>query len=371
MDKTVSLAVCRDYDEKRVADAVARCFEGLGGADAVLISGKKVLVKPNLLSPRPPEDGVTTHPSLVKAVVLLAREKGCEVVIGDSHGGYERKTEHVWEKTGVKRVAEETGASLVNFEAAGATLRKVNGRTYAISAAVLESDVIVNLPRMKTHMVTTITNAVKNMFGCIPGFRKAIYHRDLHSVSSLSSMLVDVCQIVSPQVTVMDAVISMDGNGPAAGRLRETGFIAASRSPYALDVAVADLVAAGERRIPTNVIARRRGLSPRGLRSLELAGDDPDTCRVMDFRLPRGGELPPLLSAVVGRVIWVRPRVDPALCTSCEECVANCPVDAIEMHGGLPRIDLKHCISCFCCQEMCPARAIVPLRSRQLKLIQR
>jgi len=371
MDNTVSLAVCRDYNEERVFDAVARCFEGIGGVDAVFVKGKKVLVKPNLLSPRPPEEGVTTHPSLIRAVVRLAREKGCAVIIGDSHGGYERKTEHVWETTGMKGVAEETGVPLVNFEAAGARLRRINGKIYPISAAVLDSDVIVNLPRMKTHVVTTITNAVKNMFGCVPGFRKATYHRDLHSVSSMSAMLVDVCQITSPRVTVMDAVISMDGNGPAAGRLRDTGFIAASRSPYALDLAVAKLVVTGENRVPTTVIAKRRGLAPRGFKSLEFTGDDPDACRAADFRLPRGGELPSLLSAVVGRAIWVRPRIDPSLCTSCEECVANCPVRAIEMHGGLPRIDLKHCISCFCCQEMCPSSAIVPLRSRQLRLIQR
>jgi uncharacterized protein (DUF362 family)/Pyruvate/2-oxoacid:ferredoxin oxidoreductase delta subunit len=371
MDDVICLAVCKDYDEDRVADAVAKCLEATKGTESLFTKGRKILVKPNLLSPRTPEEGVTTHPSLVRAVVRLALLKGCRVSIGDNHGGYERRTEEVWEKTGMRRVAEETGAHLVNFEASGARLKRINGRSYPISAAVLESDVIVNLPRMKTHMVTTLTGAVKNMFGCVPGFRKAAYHRDLHSVRSLSSVFVDVCQITSPQVTLLDGVISMDGNGPAAGRLRDTGFIAASESPYALDMGIADLAGAGEDRLPTVAVARRRGLGPGGLKNLTYAGDDPSACRVGDFMLPRGGELPPILSAVVGRAIWVRPRVDRSKCTLCEECVKNCPVGAIEMHGGLPRIDLKQCISCFCCQEMCPAGAIVPLRSHQLRLIQR
>lgn len=371
MDSVVSLAICKDYEEERVADAVARSLAQIESIDSLFSEGKKVLLKPNLLSPRPPEQGVTTHPSIVRAVVRIARKNGCTVSVGDSHGGYERKTEEVWEKTQMRSLSEELGVPLVNFESSGAELRSVNGRKYPISGATLAHDLIVNLPRMKTHIVTTLTNAVKNVFGCVPGFTKATYHRDLHSVASMSKMLVDVCQIISPEITVMDAVVSMDGNGPAAGRLRETGFIAASRSPYALDLAVANLISVRESQIPTVVIAARRGLGPRRFKELEFVGDDPGLCEVTDFRVPRGGELPPILSAVVGRALWVRPRIKYSACTSCEECVANCPVSAIEMHGGMPRIDLKLCISCFCCQEMCPANAIVPLRSRNLKLIQR
>jgi uncharacterized protein (DUF362 family)/Pyruvate/2-oxoacid:ferredoxin oxidoreductase delta subunit len=371
MNSPVSLSLCRDYEDDRVADAVSKCLEGIGSLESLFPQGRKVLVKPNLLSPRPPEEGVTTHPSIVRAVINLAREKGCVVSIGDSHGGYERKTGEVWEKTGMKKVSEDTGAPLVNFEAAGAVLRRIKGKDYAISKVVLESDLIINLPRMKTHIVTTLTNGVKNMFGCVPGFRKATYHRDLHSVSGMSNMLVDVCQITAPHLTLMDAVVSMDGNGPAGGRLRDTGFIAASRSPYALDVGVANLISVGEKRIPTVSVAGERGLGPRGFTDLQFVGDDPGACRVKDFKLPIGGELPPLLSAVVGRAMWVRPRVDPSKCTACEDCVKNCPVSAIEMHGGLPRIDLKRCISCFCCQEMCRSDALIPFRSRHLRLIQR
>ena len=371
MNSPISLATCRDYEQERVTDSVTRCLESLGGLDSIFPRGKRVLVKPNMLSPRPPDQGVTTHPSVVRAVVDLAVRNGCVVSIGDSHGGYERKTEEVWEKTGMKQVSLDTGVPLVNFEAAGAQLKRIKGREYAISSAVLESDLVVNLPRMKTHIVTTLTNAVKNVFGCVPGFRKATYHRDLHSVSGMSSMLVDVCQIVSPQLTLMDAIVSMDGNGPAAGRLRETGFIAASRSPYSLDLGVAKLISVGESRVPTVSVARERGLGPQGFNDLDFVGDDPDTCSVADYKLPIGGELPPLLSAVVGRAMWVRPRVDSSRCTACEDCIKNCPVSAIEMHGGLPRIGLKQCISCFCCQEMCPSGALVPLRSRHLRFIQR
>lgn len=371
MSNVVSLAKCKDYEPERVADAMAQCLEGLSEIDSVLTEGKRVLVKPNLLSPTAPEQGITTHPSLVQAVVNFARNKGCLVKVGDSHGGYERKTEEVWDKTGMKSVAEKTEVPLVNFEACGAHMRNINGREYPVSNAVLDCDVLINLPRLKTHIITTLTGAVKNMFGCVPGFRKASYHRDLHSVRTFSEMLVDICQLVTPHITIMDAIVSMDGNGPAAGRLRDSGLLLASLSPYALDAGIATLVSAGERRIPTLGIARTRGLGPQGLKRVEFVGADPSECRIDRFKLPRGGELPPILAAVVGRALWVRPRINLAKCTSCGDCAENCPVKAIGMESKFPVIDLRRCVSCFCCQEMCPSAAISPIRSRHLKLYQR
>lgn len=371
MNSVVSLTKCKDYERDRVADALAQCLEGLSEIDSVLTEGKRVLIKPNLLSPTPPEQGVTTHPSVVDAVVKFAKKKGCVVKIGDSHGGYERKTEELWVKTGMKSAAERNDVPLVNFEACGAHMRVIDGRDYPISNAVLDCDVLISLPRMKTHMVTTLTGAVKNMFGCVPGFRKAAYHRDLHSVASFSEMLVDICQLVTPHITLMDAIVSMDGNGPSAGRLRDSGLLMGSLSPYALDAGIARLVSAGERRIPTVSIAKMRGLGPKGLKKVEFVGADPSECKIDRFRLPRGGELPPILAAVVGRALWVRPRINLATCTSCGDCAENCPVQAIEMKGEFPIIDLRRCVSCFCCQEMCPSAAIAPIRSRHLRLFHR
>lgn len=371
MSNVVSIAKCKDYEAERVADTAAYCLESLHGIDSILTKGRKVLIKPNLLSPRPPGEGVTTHPSVVQAVADIAMEKGCNVEIGDSHGGYERKTLEVWEKTGMKRVSEKTGIPLVNFEASGAQMRAVDGREYPISKAVLECDVLISLPRLKTHMLTGVTGGVKNMFGCVPGFRKATYHRDLHSLKRFCRMLVDVCQICAPHITLMDAIVSMDGNGPAAGRLRDSGLLMASLSPYALDMGIARLTSVEKRRIPTLDIAKRRGLGPGSTEEVEFVGDEPSECRIRNFRVPRGGELPPILAAVVGRALWVRPRIDHSKCTSCGDCVKDCPVSAVEMQGGLPRIDLSRCLSCFCCQEMCPSGAISPIKSRHLQLFQR
>jgi len=369
--EVVSLAKCKDYEAERVADAVAYCLDCIDETNSILTEGKRVLIKPNLLSPRPPDEGVTTHPSVVKAVVDFVRKKGCQVRIGDSHGGYERKTEEVWEKTGMKSVSERTGAPLVNFEASGVCMKAVNGRKYPLSRAVFESDVLISLPRLKTHIVTGLTGAVKNMFGCVPGFRKAAYHRDIHSLERFCGMLVDVCQIVTPHITLMDTIISMDGNGPAGGRLRDSGLLIASLSPYTLDMGIAWLTSVEKRRVPTLAIAKRRGLGPASAREIEFAGSEPSECRIDDFRVPRGGELPPLLAAVVGRALWVRPRIDYSKCTSCGDCVKDCPVSAVKMQGDYPVIDLRRCFSCFCCQEMCAEGAISPIRSRHLKLLHR
>ncbi len=371
MDNLVSVVSCPDYDEGRVADSIARCIESLGGLGPSFSDSKSVLVKPNLLSPNPPEKGITTHPSLAKAVSTVLKDRGCSVSIGDSHGGYERKTEEVWEKTGMRRAAEETGVPLVNFEASGATVRKIGHREYPLSRAVCDADLIVNLPKLKTHMVTALTAAVKNTFGCVPGFRKATYHRDIHTVRDFSSMLVDVCQLCSPALTVMDAITSMDGNGPAAGRLRNTGMIIASRSPYALDMAVCFLTSSDERTIPTVRIAGERRIGPRRASEIEFVGHDPYRLRIKDYSVPHGGDLPPMLAAVVGRALWVRPRIDTSRCTACGDCVKNCPVEAVNLAGDRAVIDMHRCVSCFCCQEMCPDSAISAMKSRHLRLIRR
>jgi uncharacterized protein (DUF362 family)/Pyruvate/2-oxoacid:ferredoxin oxidoreductase delta subunit len=371
MDSLVSVVSCADYDEGRVADSISRCIDNLGGLGPFFTESKGVLVKPNLLSPNPPEKGITTHPSLVKAVSAILKEKGCRVSIGDSHGGYERRTEELWAKTGMKRAAEEAGVPLVNFEARGAVMRKIGHREYPLSRAVCDTDLLVSLPRLKTHIVTALTGAVKNTFGCVPGFRKATYHRDTHTVREFSELLVDVCQLSAPALTIMDAVVSMDGNGPAAGRLRNTGMILASRSPYALDMAASFLISAEENSIPTVRIAKRRGLGPNRTKKIEFVGDDPYRLRIRDFGVPRGGDLPPVLASVVGRALWVRPRIDPSKCTACGDCVRDCPVGAVRVVSDRAVIDLRRCISCFCCQEMCPGSAISAMKSRHLRLLRR
>jgi Fe-S-cluster-containing hydrogenase component 2 len=145
----------------------------------------------------------------------------------------------------------------------------------------------------------------------------------------------------------------------------------ASLSPYALDMGVASIIGAREDAIPSIAVAKRRRLGPRGVKDVGFVGEDPSNCRIKDFNLPHGGELPPIVAAIVGRALWIRPRMNRSKCTSCGDCMRNCPVEAIEMQGDYPLIDYKRCISCFCCQEMCPSGAVMSQESRASRMMRR
>jgi uncharacterized protein (DUF362 family)/NAD-dependent dihydropyrimidine dehydrogenase PreA subunit len=355
---SVAIVACATYDSKEVEDAVLRAIDLLGGIERFLPRGGSVLVKPNLLAPRPREACVATDPEVVRAVVNAAKPLGGKISYGDSPG--------IGSAERVARVADYVGipAELVEFTdpvaAPGIRFPKVE-----IAREIAEADAVINVAKAKTHGQMGMTLAVKNLFGSVVGTRKAKWHmRAGHDRTHFARMIVEVAAASRARLHVLDAVMGMEGNGPGAGTPRPLSFILASADAAALDRVACDVLGVPARTVPILEAARRLGFGETDLARIDLVGDDPARFRIGDFKpatqvgLHRVLPLPRVVFKLLRRLLTARPVFDLDRCRGCGLCVEACPAKCLRMRDGKPVIDPEKCIRCLCCQEACPHGAI-------------
>jgi len=365
----VGIAPCTTYDREAVRRAVASALAPLGGMGRFVHPGMRVLLKPNLLLAARPGQAVTTHPAVVEAVVEQVFAAGGEVWIGDSPAGSLENGRRVWRASGVAAVAGRTGARLVPFEEV--CWKELGQLDYFLAAVAFEVDLIINLPKLKTHALTLYTGAVKNLFGLIPGTRKRALHLRAPGVQDFSSILVDVLELVRPGLTIMDGILGQEGNGPGVGGTpRRYGCLAASADPVALDAAM--IQAMGYRRGEVLHVAEAaaRGLGMGDSQNIRIQGDR----EALDFGspcLPVGRwylRLPSWMGAPLYRATRPWPEWTDPSCSGCGTCVEACPRQAIAP-GRPPRFDPERCIGCLCCVEACPEGALEARRSLLGRLV--
>ena len=371
MSVKVSIINCGQYDETLVRQAVTRAVDSLGGWSAFVQPGDLVLLKPNMIGPRSPEQAATTHPVVVKAIVQILQELGCTVWIGDSAGGAIgglAPTAQAFTACGYTQVAAETGALLKNFDAAGTfpvTSKVITFRKgYHLAAPPFEADVVINLPKLKTHSAALYTGALKNLFGLVPGLFKAEFHRQAPTNEEFAKVIADINLNTPVQLTIMDAIVGMEGAGPTAGTPREVGLVLASTDRVALDVIAARLIGLDPQAVPIINIAGQQGLGELAAEKITIVGDYQEQPRLDGYRLPPGRNYNPRLAKfflnVVVRMLKRRPEVDQASCRRCNICVENCPVQAIDPETR--KIDYGTCIECLCCHELCPHSSVALVR---------
>jgi uncharacterized protein (DUF362 family)/Pyruvate/2-oxoacid:ferredoxin oxidoreductase delta subunit len=320
------------------------------------VAGRRVLIKPNILGPCEPDQHVTTHPSLVRAAVAFCRRmEAAEIVVGDNPGMTSYgTTDHAAQVAGIVEAADGCYRNIAEHPQTvhGATPRM---DALPVARAVLEADVIINLPKMKTHVATGITGAVKNTFGYVIGAAKTGLHAAYPGAEPFSRAVLDVYAIRPPDVSIMDAVYAMEGQGPSGGRPRFVGRLLASRDAVALDAVAARIMGYKPGDIPYLVGATKRGLGEAQLEAITIDGPaDP----VEKFRRPRVGVTVGTWAArLVSRLFVTQPRANKRTCVRCGACARQCPVDAIRM-DPYPVIDAAKCISCFCCHEFCRYKAM-------------
>ena len=269
------------------------------------------------------------------------------------------------------KAIEGTNAEL-NFDTGFTEVSHPDGRTIKnmpVIDPILNADVLINLPKLKTHAMTSYTGAVKNLFGTIPGTHKAELHFRLDDRDAFCSMLVDLCERVKPTLNIMDAIIGMEGDGPTSGTDRFAGLVMASESAYELDLAASSVIGYVPGEVPTVREAAERGYTPTSAAELDIRGERIEDVYI-DFLKPESHfnllkliDLPPALNALIVNKLASRPIIKYDECIGCGECARCCPPKAIRLESGKPVIDKSKCIRCFCCQELCPKSAVKIKRS--------
>jgi len=376
----VSIIKCDSYDDEKVRNAVESSLAPLGGLESIIKEGDRVLIKLNLLSSRPPEAAVTTHPAVVRAVVQMGQEIGATVIVGDSPGGGSSASSYksLLQKTGIQEVVDETGCECVRFDEATIDVSSNKAKIFkklTLAKVITEADVVIGLPKLKTHSLTYYTGAVKLLYGYIPGMSKPEYH--LHTardVNLFAGLLLDLHEMYTPTINIMDAIVGMEGAGPSNGNPRKIGLILASKSCTAIDYVAVTIAGFDPMMVPTVKIANERGIGPNSLTEITIFGEKLEPLIMKDFKKSTTmwlSRAPPFMTNILKTIIAVKPRIDVFKCKKCGECFRDCPPHAIKFtKGSAPVIDYGKCMRCYCCQELCPEGAIdisVPLVRKILK----
>jgi uncharacterized protein (DUF362 family)/Pyruvate/2-oxoacid:ferredoxin oxidoreductase delta subunit len=331
-------------------------FEVIGSVAGDLITkGSRVVIKPNLLAPAFPESAMLTHPAVVRAAAEYVIEKGARPCISDSPamGSFAK----ILETSGIRDALRGLDVEFKEFNESSAVEVGDPFRKIEIASDALEADLLINLPKLKTHSQMLLTLGVKNMYGCVVGLRKPEWHlRTGVDREIFARLLVQIYRAVRPAVTVMDGILAMEGEGPGrSGTPRKIGVLIGSRDAVALDHAVCRMLGLDPYSLLTNRAAREMGLVED---EVLMEGDIPS---IDDFRLPEISPLifgPQKLHGFMRRHFVQRPVSDQSACRLCGKCWEYCPAGAIKPHGKKIGFDYDKCIRCYCCLEVCPHAAI-------------
>jgi len=366
----VAVTPCDSYEKNEVEKSLKEAIDAVNGLDFVK-SGMKVAIKMNLVAPMKPDAAATVHPSVVCAIVKMLREKGAEVVIGDSPGGVYSASylKVVYDVCGIKK-AEEYGAVLnSDFSIRDVEYPEaVCAKKFQYTSYLDKADAIVDLCKLKSHGMMGMTCAVKNFFGTVPGLSKPQFHYAFPKSSDFANVLIDLYEYSKPVLCICDAVTGMEGNGPTQGTPRKIGCLLASKNGHMLDLVASGIIGMNTSEIPTLEEAVKRGLIPEDALSLSVYGE-PGKYRQDDFKtnpaqsdvffkVLGGGVFGRITDFVAGRILTPYPGLDKNACIGCSKCAGICPAKAITMKKKRPVIDRSKCIHCFCCQEFCPKGAM-------------
>ena len=364
----LSFVSCADYDFSSVYKSVSRIFEVLGGIKKFVNPGDRVLLKPNFLAAKKIETAVTTHPVVIAAVAKIVDEAGAgEIIIGDSPGIGTAKG--VARTIKLKHYLTVNRCKIVNFNKT-VLIKGERGPfgKFKIAEEISKANVVINLPKVKSHGQMILTGAVKNNFGAIVGMEKPQWHLKAGTDhDSFAWMIIKVMEVVNPSVTIVDGIVGMDGNGPNAGRPRKLGWMIGGVNCHSIDSLICTLLGMNENDVPTLRVALQGYKTDyKSSKIFNCEGDNYKEKIINDFLLPtQVNVLTPGLSKRVGDLLRTplteKPIINHRLCTGCSICIKHCPADTIKLVEEMETeavIDYDKCIRCFCCQEMCPEGAI-------------
>ncbi len=350
---------CDEYKCEKIYEVILNQLIVLDLVDKIKF--KKVLLKPNLLGAHKPQEAATTHPEFLRAIIKLFK-KNNEVIVGDSPSV--ANFEEVVLKTGIKKVCEEEKVLLLNlsvYPTIEFEFNKFGCKKLVVSKIVEEVDYIVNLPKLKTHSLTIITCGIKNMYGVVAGFTKSLYHKYALHPQDFFEVLYAVYSYRPPDLTIVDAIEGMEGDGPASGTVKKFALIITSENARTVDYFVAkDLFKLPKHFLFINKYLKKPteivfiGVSKEEIKNIKVVL--PQTASFVNY-------FPKIVVSFVKPLVWFRPKIVQKLCKQCAKCYQICPKKTIKKVGNKYFIDYANCITCLCCFEVCTYKAIKIKRS--------
>tara|TARA_B100001971_G_C18217090_1_gene554606 strand:- start:149 stop:1237 length:1089 start_codon:yes stop_codon:yes gene_type:complete len=347
----VSVVKCNDYNKENIDKAVEKAVS-LIDFDFSEFKGKNVLIKPNVVGVFPKKQiATTTHPVLVESVCKILKKNKCKIFIGDSPF---TNPEDSFKAAGIDKIAKKYG-KLVIFEQD--KLVRINDKKakvlkrFQISKTLKNADLVINMPKLKTHSLTKFTGSVKNLYGVILGGMKQRVHLKAKGDRKFSNVLVDIYQNIKPELTIMDGVIGMEGEGPTSGDPVKTKLILCSKNGVALDITACKIISLNPKTVYTLKECVKRKLYPSF--KTKVIGKMPK----FKFEIP-DAQCRSKAKAMICKLFKEKPIIcNTKKCIKCGLCASKCPAKAIKMNP-YPEIDKKKCIRCFCCIEICPQDAL-------------
>ncbi len=375
----VALLRCEEYHVESIEKSLREGFSLLGG-DAMMRklipAGASVLLKPNLLGAEPKGSAVVTDYRIFEAVIRVLKDYTGHISFGDSPGfGGTRKAA---ETTGLSEVAKRYGVPMADFDdwVVGKVPDPLLVPQFDVARAALEADVLISLPRLKTHGMMNYTGAIKNQFGCISGLKKASWHSRMPRSRDFSRMLLDLNSLVGTDFAILDGIVAMEGNGPKSGTPKQMNTLIMGESISAVDSLAATLIGYDPLDVPYLKQAHKHHWGPVLLKDIRVLGKTIEEMTPESFQLVRGRShmhfsgSGPLNRSFVA-LLAPRPVLVQEKCISCQQCGKICPErpHVIDFPEGFPRWDYSKCISCFCCQEICPKGAILVRYPRLARIL--
>jgi uncharacterized protein (DUF362 family)/Pyruvate/2-oxoacid:ferredoxin oxidoreductase delta subunit len=355
-----------EYDYTVLKPIVFEMIEAIAGDR--IHPKSRVLVKPNFLSPAKPEKAILTHPLVVRAAVEYVLGKGGRPQVADSPamGSFER----ILKDGGFKDALKDLD---VEFKPFKTTLKVDIGEPFGlidIARSAVESDVVINLAKLKTHTQMRLTLGVKNLFGCIIGFKKPEWHmRSGVDRNMFARLLVQIYQVVNPAVTLVDGILALEGQGPGRrGKPRHIGMLIGSCSGPSADMAICQMLGIDPNTLPTLHAAKELSVLDG---DLKIIGD---FAEVSNYSLPELGPLtfgPKFMQKYMRKHLIQRPVVEPEICKMCSECWKICPAGAITPYEEIIGFDYDRCIRCYCCIEVCPHGALQAVETLPGRLVRK
>jgi uncharacterized protein (DUF362 family)/NAD-dependent dihydropyrimidine dehydrogenase PreA subunit len=346
----MSRVMIRDTDWEHLRTTIDDIFE----AFQVDLKGKSVLLKPNFGAAVGPEKSALTDARVVKAVLDACLEQTGDVVIGDNPGNLDTGAMHTIRMSGILDLA---GDHYWNISKEGEFVdigSEIIPKVF-LSRKVIDVDYLINIPKMKTHVLCGLSCCIKNLYGYVVGAMKARYHLESKSLKRLTQLWLDLYKYRTPQLNIVDAIVAMEGGGPTHGRPRQVGKIVAGTNGVEVDAVLTVMMGWDPRAIKKLEMAREQGLGEIEMEKIDVEGD---------FEILPPFEKPPTFAMIdpafnpYEEITRIRPKLDEEKCVLCRLCGdESCPAGAISF-AEVPVIDPEKCISCYCCVEFCPEGAL-------------